>query len=75
MIKEFALEPDVLADPGNIRYFLEQFDIHKGRLIAEYPKRWASEVHRIAASKLTDNRNHPSHLRFSDKIQRTKIDL
>lgn len=52
MIKEFALEPEVLAEPGNIRYFLEQFDIHKGRLIAEYPKRWASEVYRLAVREL-----------------------
>ncbi|WP_182871200.1 hypothetical protein [Stieleria mannarensis] len=52
MIKEFALDPQVLAQPGNIRYFLDQFDIHKGRLIAEYPKRWASDVYRIAAKGL-----------------------
>lgn len=47
MINEFALEPDVLAKPENIRYFLEQFDVHKGRLIADFPQRWVSEVYRM----------------------------
>jgi hypothetical protein len=52
MIREIALDPQVLSHPANIRYFLEQFDVHKGRLIAEFPKRWASEVYRLAAAGL-----------------------
>lgn len=53
MIHEFALEPEVLATPENIRYFLEQFDVHKGRLIADYPKRWVNEVFRVCAPSLS----------------------
>ncbi len=52
MIFEYALEPEVLSKPENVRYFLEQFDVHKGRLIADYPKKWASVVYRMWAPKL-----------------------
>lgn len=54
MINEIALEPDVLAKPENIRYFLEQFDVHKGRLIADFPQRWVSEVYRMWSRTLKD---------------------
>jgi len=52
MIYEYALEPEVLSKPENIRYFLEQFDIHKGRLIADFPRHWTREVYRLCAAKL-----------------------
>lgn len=52
MIFEFALEPEVLSKPESIRYFLEQFDVHKGRLIAEFPKHWSSLVYKMWARQL-----------------------
>lgn len=54
MIGEYALEPEVLSKPENIRYFLEQFGVHKGRLIADYPKRWSSVVYKMWAGSLKD---------------------
>jgi len=54
MISEYALEPEVLSKPDAIRYFLERFGVDKGRLIADYPKRWASAVYKMWASSLKD---------------------
>lgn len=52
MIFEFALEPEVLSKPEGIRYFLEQFDVHKGRLIADFPKHWSRVVYKMWAAQL-----------------------
>ena len=44
MIKEFALEPDVLATWESFRYFIEKFGVPHGRLIAEFPGKWRRMV-------------------------------
>lgn len=44
MIFEYALEPDLLNNWKDFRYFIDQFGISKGRLISRYPKRWKRMV-------------------------------
>ncbi|QEP41869.1 hypothetical protein D5085_01115 [Ectothiorhodospiraceae bacterium BW-2] len=45
MIKEYAIDPELLSNWQNFRYLTEQFGISKGKLIAEYPKRWRKLVY------------------------------
>ncbi len=45
MIKEFALDPQLLASWKDFRYFVEQFGVDRGRLISRYPKRWKALVY------------------------------
>jgi hypothetical protein len=52
MIKEFALDPDVLTTWPNFRYFVEKFGVGQGRLIAQFPKQWKKLVYE-AASKVS----------------------
>lgn len=44
MLYEYAVEPEVLGTWSEFRYFLEQFGIGQGRLIANYPKGWGQMV-------------------------------
>ncbi len=44
MIKEFALEPEVLATWESFRYFIEKFGVPQGRLIAQFPGKWRRMV-------------------------------
>jgi hypothetical protein len=45
MIFEYALEPILLNNWPDFRYFTEQFGVPQGRLISEYPKRWKKLVY------------------------------
>lgn len=45
MLYEYALEPDLLSNWKDFRYFTEKFDIAQGRLISRYPKRWKKIVY------------------------------
>ncbi len=43
MIYEYALEPELVAtwtDRTNSRYFVESFELGRGRIVSRYPKRW-----------------------------------
>jgi hypothetical protein len=40
MLHEFALEPSLLNNWPNVRYFMGKFGVDQGRLISRYPKRW-----------------------------------
>ena len=47
MIREYALEPELVATWGSqqqYRYFLREFGIAQGRLVSRFPKRWARKV-------------------------------
>jgi len=44
MIKEFAIEPDVIANWENFRLLFPDFGVGKGRMIARYPKDWSKDV-------------------------------
>lgn len=44
MLHAYALEPALLSNWANFRYFVEKFGVHQGRLISRYPKRWKAMV-------------------------------
>jgi hypothetical protein len=44
MIYEYALEPALLSNWKDFRYFAEKFGVAKGRLISRFPKRWERMV-------------------------------
>lgn len=50
MLQEYALEPELLNNWPNFRYFIEKFGPSKGRLISEYPIHWKSLVYKSLAS-------------------------
>lgn len=45
MIYEYALEPLLLNNWKDFRYFIEKFGVAQGRLISRYPKRWKRMVY------------------------------
>lgn len=45
MLYEYALEPALLNNWKDFRYFVEKFGVTQGRLIARYPKRWKKLVY------------------------------
>ena len=45
MIYEYALEPTLLNNWQNFRYFHEKFGTSRGRLISRYPKKWKKLVY------------------------------
>jgi hypothetical protein len=45
MLHEFALDPDVLTNWKDFRYFVDNFGVPHGRLISEFPKRWRAMVY------------------------------
>ena len=44
MIKEYALDPKLLDNWKDFRYFFEKFGIENGRLISRYPRNWTGKV-------------------------------
>ncbi|MBI5016763.1 MAG: hypothetical protein HZB55_14920 [Deltaproteobacteria bacterium] len=44
MVYEYALDPQLLANPKDFRYFFEKFGVARGRLIARLPSRWRKAV-------------------------------
>jgi hypothetical protein len=44
MIYEYALEPALLNNWKDCRYFLEKFGVPKGRVISRYPRKWERMV-------------------------------
>jgi hypothetical protein len=44
MIKEYALDPNLLESWERVRYYCEMFGYDKGRLISEYPRKWKKMV-------------------------------
>src|SRR5262249_17581935 len=44
MIKEYALQPELLSSEPVSRYLCEKFGYSRGRVIARYPKTWAKMV-------------------------------
>ncbi|HUX87103.1 MAG TPA: hypothetical protein VMW65_08880, partial [Chloroflexota bacterium] len=45
MLHEFAVEPRLLCNWKDFRYFVENFGADRGRLIARYPKAWKRMVY------------------------------
>ena len=44
MLKEYALQPELLSSEPVSRYLYEKFGYSRGRVIARYPKTWAKMV-------------------------------
>ena len=45
MLKEYALQPELLSSWSVFRYLSEKFGYGRGRVIARYPKRWERLVY------------------------------
>jgi len=45
MLHEYAVEPSLLNNWKDFRYFTEKFGVSRGRLISRYPKRWKKLVY------------------------------
>lgn len=45
MLHEYALDPGLITNWKDFRYFVENFGISKGRLISRYPKHWKRLVY------------------------------
>ena len=52
VVYEYALDPALLDNWKDFRYFVEKFGFHKGRLISDFPKRWRREVNRLVCERL-----------------------
>lgn len=50
MLHEYALDPGVLRNFEKVRYYLEKFGVHRGRLISRFPKKWKKMVYEACAS-------------------------
>jgi len=50
MLHEYALDPSVLHNFDKVRYFLEKFGVHRGRIIARFPGKWERMVTQAANS-------------------------
>jgi hypothetical protein len=50
VIHEYAVEPSLLNNWNDFRYFSEQFGISRGRLISRYPKNWQQMVYQSLTS-------------------------
>ncbi len=48
MIREFAIEPEVMATWQHFRELWDDFGASRGRLISEYPSDWRERVCRRA---------------------------
>lgn len=69
MIKEFALEPDVLATSfRDFSYFIEKFGVAQGRVISRFPKNWKRMVYQAAEASLRDTDLSRLQIRL-DKIK------
>ena len=61
MLYEYAVEPEALGTWQSLRFFLDQFGVGTGRLLAKYPKGWeamvlcaCSEIRPIAKHRHTE---------------------
>lgn len=50
MLAEFALEPELLSNWRDYRFYVGQFGVANGRLISRYPKKWKQMVIKAAQS-------------------------
>jgi hypothetical protein len=44
MLKEYALDPELLSNWKEFRYFIEKFGVQYGRVISQYPSKWKKAV-------------------------------
>lgn len=56
MFKEYALDPGLLTNWRDFRYYTEKFGWDRGRLLSEYPKKWKRLVYNAIAEESFINR-------------------
>ncbi len=56
MFREYALDPGLLTNWRDFRYYVEKFGWHHGRVVCEYPKKWKRMVHQAAAGDTPVNK-------------------
>jgi hypothetical protein len=50
LLREYAIQPEVLTNLESIRFFLDQTGVWQGRMISRYPKKWLALVYTACAS-------------------------
>jgi hypothetical protein len=65
MIKEFAIQPEVMATWSHFHSLFEDFGVGHGRLICMYPLTWKIKVHELAASLNRDVHAHSIRSKIS----------
>ncbi len=54
MLKEFALDPELLGNWQDFRFFTSQFGASQGRLISRFPAQWTEHVKNVAKKSARD---------------------
>lgn len=65
MIKEFAIQPEVMATWNYFHSYFEDFGVGHGRLICVYPITWKNKVHELAATLNRDVHAHSIRSKIS----------
>lgn len=70
MIYEFALDPNILNNWQDVRYFTSHFGFQHGRVISRFPKKWKMLVYQACAScKTIEKKRIEEHLsRIDEKL-------
>jgi hypothetical protein len=68
MLKEFALDPSILGNWKDFRFFVGQFGVPQGRLISRFPANWKQMVREAAEQSAKD----VEYARIEDAL--TRID-
>jgi hypothetical protein len=72
MIYEYALEPALLSNWKDFRYFTEKFGVPNGRLISRYPGRWKRMVYEclVHCGEIERKRIEEGLLRLDDRLMK-----
>jgi hypothetical protein len=72
MIYEYALEPALLNNWKDFRYFAENFGVPKGRLISRYPRHWKRMVYEslAACGEIDRKRIEEGLLKLDDRLMK-----
>ena len=54
LLREFALQPSLLNNWADFRFYYDNFGIHRGRLISRFPKRWKRMVYESIPNTIGD---------------------
>lgn len=50
MVHEFAVEPEVMSNWKDFRFFFDNFGVSQGRLFAQYPQKWKRMLYDVTFS-------------------------
>jgi hypothetical protein len=65
VIKEFAIQPEIMATWTHFHSYFEDFGVGHGRLICLYPVTWKTKVHELAAALNRDIHAHSIRCKIS----------